>query len=228
MAAGTAGVSGEAPVAGGRSPATGGQRGDAGEAGAPNPEGSGGAPDCPSESQPLEGDVVEGDQVIATAEQANALRTVTQITGDLQVASSYSGVLELPNLRVLGGSLVVESPLIENHTAIDWGRMTELRLPNLQSIGGRLYLYLTNALVETDFHRLESVGAEVYIYRNVALRRIGLDSLSQAPSVYFADDLAAAQCEVDAICSRVGKICGPAGGSKCSCELLCGRIVPHC
>jgi hypothetical protein len=103
-------------------------------------------------------------------------------------------------------------------------------LPNLKSIGGEIMVYLTNALVETDFRSLESVGYRVYYERNIVLRRFGLDSLAQTGSLVFSACFEAARCELEAICSQVAPTtCAISTGlTTCACETSCGRLAPVC
>jgi hypothetical protein len=165
--------------------------------------------------------------VITSEADADAAQSYSEITGDLSVAASYEGVLELLNLVGVGGSVTVESPLTTDSTAVDWVRITELRLPNLVGIGGRLYLYLTMGLVETDFRSLETIGEEMYIHRNLGLRRMRLDSLTECPYTYFGDTFELPRCEIDAICAIGSSNC-ETGREGCTCPVECGLLTPHC
>jgi hypothetical protein len=209
---------GRTTATGGRASATGGSA-EGGAAGAACPEPPPG---------PGEGGVFDGSLSIAGPDDAAEADLYSEITGDLVIESSYEGVLELPNLVTIGGRLDVQSPLINNNTAVDYGRMTELHLPNLETIGGALYLYLLTALVETDFRNLTSVGGDVYIYRVPNLRRVRLDALNAAGSVYFADDFALPKCEMDAICGRLGSSNCQSGDEDCTCAEVCGLFTPDC
>jgi hypothetical protein len=231
---GTSTMTGGASTTGGAGGTTGGSTATGGNAGTGSecvmeaPAGGGGAPPCPAKPVAVPGDVREGDVVIATRADAEAARTLSEITGDLTVLPSFCGALELPNLVTVGGSVRVEAELSAPQQ-LTWPDLTALRLPNLTSIGNELYLYLTDMLVETDFRSLESVGYRVYYMRNMALRRIGLDSLSQGSVMIMASPLAA-PCEIEAICNQVGSTnCGATTPEvTCTCETRCERLEPVC
>jgi hypothetical protein len=228
-AAGAGEVEGGAPSAGGGGAGgTGSPTGGANASTTGGATGKGGGDACPEPPPgPGEGGLYDGSISIAGPDDAEMANEYSEITGDLVIQSSYEGVLDLPNLVRLGGTLRAESPLIMNNTAIDWGRMTELRVPNLESIGGQLYLYLLQELVETDFRNLHTVADDVYIYRILGLRRVRLDSLTECGGLYFADDQLLAQCEIDAICERVAGTCQGAD-PDCTCATECGLLTPHC
>jgi hypothetical protein len=130
---------------------------------------------------------------------------------------------------MVAGDVRLEGHAVAGVPASEWAAITVLRLPNLKSIGGELYLYLTGALVETDFRSLASVGDRVYFMRNLALRRVGLDAI-MAGSVSIQASPVAAACEIEAICAQVGSTDCGAGFSDpaCSCETRCGRLEPRC
>jgi hypothetical protein len=192
--------------------------------------GAGATSDCADDALlPEQGRSVEGDLIVAFASDAAAARDVSDIDGDLIVLTSYAGALELPNLERVGGSVRVSGETSADGKSVVWPQITELRLPNLTDIGDELYVYLTDALVETDLHRLERVGTQVYFMRNLALRRAGLDSLREGSVSLQACPVLAA-CEVEAVCSNVGaSSCGEQySDPSCSCELVCGRIESSC
>jgi hypothetical protein len=175
------------------------------------------------------GDVLEGDLVIATRADAEAARAISEVTGDVTVLPSYCGVLELPNLVTVGGSVRVSAQTSDDAQEVIYPDLTALRLPNLTSIGDELFVYLAYSLVETDFRSLESVGYRVYYMRNLALRRIGLDSLTATDATFAACPLAA-PCEIEAICNQVGSSgCGATSSDvTCTCETRCERLEPVC
>jgi hypothetical protein len=193
------------------------------------PAGGGGAPACAPKPVALPGNVHEGDVVIATRADAEAARALSEITGDLTVLPSYCGPLELPNLVTVGGSVRVQPENLGDTQQKIYPELTALSLPNLTSIGSELFLYLAYSLVETDFRSLESVGYRVYYMRNLALRRIGLDSLTQG-DVTLAALPVAAPCEIEAICNQVGSTgCGATTPEvTCTCETRCERLEPVC
>jgi hypothetical protein len=175
------------------------------------------------------GDSTHGDLTIATADDAAAARDISDITGSLVILRSFAGVLDLPNLKRVGGDVRLLGDMVATSDERTWAAITELRLPNLERIEGELFLYLTGLLVETDLRSLQAVGERVYYMRNVALRRIGLDSLTSG-SVQIQASPLAASCEIDAICGQVGASdCGAEySDSTCACVEECGRLVPAC
>jgi hypothetical protein len=172
--------------------------------------------------------VFDGDLLIASSGDAEAASAWSELTGTLRIAPSYQGVLYLPNLVRVGGDVFLEGNAVAGMDESTWALITELRLPNLESIGGQLYVYLTAQLVETDFRNLETVGYRVYYMRNLALRRIGLDSLTgSAASTSIQASPEAASCEIEAICGGSG--CGEQySDADCTCDVRCGRREPHC
>lgn len=183
---------------------------------------------CPSLSPPEAGDVVATDLIITTVDDAASALAISEVGGSLLISRTFPGVLHLPNLRRVGGDVRLQGDQVMIPPE-SWSAMTELRLPHLESIGGELFLYLTGALVETDLRSLKTVGKRVYYMRNVALRRIGLDSIANGSVSIQASPLSAA-CEIDAICKRIGATdCGAEySDASCSCVEQCGRLEPHC
>jgi hypothetical protein len=205
--------------------------GDAGDADAGSAAGgaaSGSA--CPSAPPaPETGNVVPGDLIIRQAADAVAAFSVAEVAGSLVIEPSFPGELSLPNLQNVAGDVRLEGHAVAGMPESQWAAITALRLPNLQSVGGELYVYLTGQLVETDFRRLAIVGEQIYFMRNLALRRVGLDAL-MAGSVSIQASPVAAACEIEAICARVGSMgCGAEySDPACSCEMRCGRLEPRC
>jgi hypothetical protein len=204
--------------------------GDGGGGGSGAEGGSAGATGCPSlPPAPAAGDVLDGDLALASTADAEGAAGLSGITGSLRIAPSFPGVLHLPNLQRVGGDVHLEGHVVAGAPESEWASITELRLPNLQSIGGELFVYLTGALVETDFRSLQTAGSRVYYMRNLALRRIGLDSISAGPVDIQASPLAAS-CEIDAICAQIGATsCGSQySDADCSCVERCERLEPDC
>jgi hypothetical protein len=190
--------------------------------------GAAGALDCPSQpAAPAGSDVLDGDLVISTIADALAAQDLSEISGTLQIAPTFPGVLSLPNLVRVGKDVYLEGHVVAGAPEAEWAQITELRLPNLAHIGGQLFVYLTGALTETDFRKLEAVGERVYFMRNLALRRIGLDLLKAADVGIQASPRAAA-CEIDAVCGQVGGCGAEYSDPNCTCELRCGRLEPSC
>lgn len=200
---------------------------DAARAGA---AGAGGEMSCPKLPPAPEADqVLDGDLTISSVADAESALPIAEITGSLVITPSFPGVLYLPNLQRVGADVQLEGNAVAGRPESEWAAISELRLPNLERIGGELYLYLTGALVETDLRSLHTVGERVYYMRNVALRRIGLDSITAGSVSIQASPLAAA-CEIDAICERVGAgSCGAEySDPNCDCAEHCGRLEPRC
>jgi hypothetical protein len=195
--------------------------------------GAGGAisePSCPSTPPaPQAGNVVPSDLIIANAADAIAAVSVAEVGGSLVIRPSFAGELYLPNLLNVAADVRLEGHAVAGAPASEWAAITALRLPNLQSIGGQLHVYLTGALVETDLRSLTNVAEGVYFMRNLALRRLGLDAL-MAGSVSIQASPEAAACEIQAICARIGSTgCGAEySDPACSCETRCGRLEPRC
>ena len=57
--------------------------------------------------------------------------------------------------------------------------MTNLRVPNLTSIGNDLWIYLVSGLVEVDLRSLVTVGGRLWVYRDVKPATRRLDALRQ-------------------------------------------------
>lgn len=192
--------------------------------------GQAGNSECESGADsPASGRSVEGDLLIVSPADAEAAQDVSEITGSLEITTAFEGVLDLPNLVTVGGRVSISGGSSADGQSVVWPGITELRLPNLTSIGDELYVYLTDALVETDLRSLTHVGYRVYYMRNLALERIGLDALSYA-DVSIQSCPVAAACEIDAICARVGQTeCGRVySDPDCTCNERCGRTESSC
>ncbi len=208
--------------------------GSQGEEGAPR-EGSGGETttegdsSCPAApEEPEAGATLDGDLIVGSLQDAEAALTISEVGGSLVITRSFPGELYLPHLRRVGHDVRLQGDAAMGPES-SWAAITRLRLPHLESVGGELYVYLTGSLVETDFRGLKTVGVRVYYMRNLALRRIGLDSLTSASVSINASPLAAS-CEIVAICSQVGATdCGSEySDPDCQCVEQCGRLAPQC
>jgi hypothetical protein len=198
-----------------------------GTGGTPSTEGGTGG--CPSVPPATGSEVFDGDLFIVSAADGEAAAKWSEITGSLRIEPTYPGVLSLPNLERVGGDVYLEGNAVAGMEESPWALITELRLPNLKSIGGQLFVYLTTQLVETDFRNLETVGYRVYYMRNLALRRIGLDALvvDGTAGVSIQASPVAASCEIEAICGGPG--CGEQySDADCTCEQRCDRLEPSC
>jgi len=187
-------------------------------------------PECPSEpNAPAGTALLDGDLIIASLADAAAAAHLSEVSGTLRIDPSFPGVLSLPNLVRVGGDVYLEGHAVAGAPVTEWAGITALRLPNLTRIGGQLFVYLTGSLTETDLRKLDTVGDRVYYMRNLALRRIGLDSL-QDGAVDIQASPQAASCEIDAVCAQIGGTgCGAQySDPDCTCERRCGRLEPAC
>ena len=203
----------------------------AGTGGTAGGAGTGGAAACVVPPAPSsDARVHTGDLTIADAAGLEAARALSEVTGTLRVAPALSGRLDLPNLRVIGGDLMVEAMLTSSGTTYAYPSISDLRMVNLTRIGGDLWIYLATSLVETDLSSLASVGGEVYVHRNTQLRGVGLDSLRDVGSTVHFSSNQLARCEVDAIVAALhtGTFNGLGGDKDCVCSTTCGHLVPRC
>src|SRR6185436_10050324 len=100
---------------------------------------------------PAGGTVFEGSITINNAADAVAAQAYTEITGSLVMGIAFTGAVDLPRLRAVGGDVYAEG-----------GGMTNLRAPNLASIGNDLWIYLVTELVEVDLRSLVTVGGRLW------------------------------------------------------------------
>ena len=169
--------------------------------------------------------VYDGSVEITDPSDAAAILSFAEITGTLSVRPPFTGVLELPNLRRLGGDLFVEGssgePPVPDH-------VTELRLPNLERIDGQLWIYLAWNLVAVDLHELETVGSRFWIHRNIELRTLRLDSLSEiGADVQVSGNLSLPSCMTDPI-MPIASLAFANGGTSCWCEAVCEHLEGRC
>ena len=171
---------------------------------------------------PAGGTVFEGSITINSAADATAAQAYTDITGSLVIGVGFTGAVDLPRLRTVGGDVYAEG-----------GGMTNLRAPNLASIGGDLWVYLVTKLVELDLRSLVTVGGRLWVYRNPKLATLRLDALRQvAEDVQIRDDSPLGACVVDDIASHVtaGMTVNALGTPHpdCHCETVCNHAEERC
>jgi hypothetical protein len=200
----------------GGSVGTGGAGGSIGTGGA----GAGGGP-CTVEA-PAGGTVFEGSITINNAADATAAQAYTGITGSLVMGVGFAGAVDLPRLRTVGGDVFAEG-----------GGLTNLRAPNLTSIGNDLWIYLVTTLVEVDLRSVVTAGGRLWVYRNPKLATLRLDALRQvAEDVQIRDDTPLAACVVDDIASHVtaGMTIVALGTPHpdCHCETVCSHAEERC
>lgn len=173
---------------------------------------------------PEPGSVLTGDLVLLTPEDVATAQGYSEITGGLAVSPSLQ-VVELPNLVAIGGGIRFESL-----------SLVTLALPNLQTLGGELWLYLNLELLEADFRSLEEVGGRVYIHRNAVLRSIQLFSLqsiggmpvSGPVAMEFSAQLALPTCFEERLTELIPNLHLIGSDVECACALTCDLLVADC
>jgi len=195
--------------------------GGAAGTGAAGGQGGGGGGACAVEA-PEGGTVFEGSIAINNAADAVAAQAYTEISGSLVIGLGFTGAVDLPRLRSVGGDVFAEG-----------GNMTNLRAPNLTSIGNDLWVYLVSQLVEVDLRSLVTVGGRLWVYRNAKLATLRLDALRQvAEDVQIRDDSPLGACVVDDIASHITagmtKIALGVAHPDCHCETVCDHAEERC
>jgi hypothetical protein len=159
---------------------------DAGHA--PVPVGSA----CPN------GDVLNGDYVLASADDAKRIASCTAITGSLRVAGDASlGTLELPMLaavgslelagcKALGNVALPLLAMVHGDLKIDNNEaLTRVSLPHLASVGGTLEFYNDTRLTEFSAPAL-ATARDLLVQSNLALNALDLpvlESISGEPGL---------------------------------------------
>lgn len=232
--------------------ATGGIIGSGGE-----PPATGGASeptDCPEragpDADPDDGGIYDGDLVIESSGELQALGTYSVITGDLTIGGAgtpFEGEipeLAFSHLREVGGDLTIrythltdlELPRLERVGGQLWVSLNlellELRMPELTSVQD-LYLDTDVKLVRSEFPKLEEVSGTLYVHRNIELESWGLDALRSVASVTITANESLPQCLVDALNENTGMMAsseatGVSSPPICDCPEECGRIVVDC
>jgi hypothetical protein len=232
--------------------ATGGAIGSGGE-----PTATGGAPeptDCPELVGPEpdldDGGVYDGDLVIGSSAELEALGTYSVITGNLTIGGSGTPggatiqEVDLSHLREVGKDLTIrgtgltdlELPRLERVTGQLWVSLNlellEVRMPELASVQD-LYLDTDTKLVRSEFPKLEEVSGTLYIHRNIELVSWGLDALHSVGSVTITANASLPQCLVDAFNENTGMMAsseatGAGSPPICDCPEECGRLVVDC
>lgn len=232
--------------------ATGGIIGSGGE-----PTAAGGAPEpaeCPErvgpDPDPDDGGTYDGDLVIVSSHQLEALGTYSTITGNLTIGTSGPAAgtpiqeLDLSHLREVGKDLTIrntdltdlELPRLERVGGQLWVSLNlellELRMPELTSVQD-LYLDTDVKLVRSEFPKLEEVSGTLYVHRNIELESWGLDALRSVASVTITANESLPQCLIDALNENTGMMAsseatGVSSPPICDCPEECGRIVVDC
>lgn len=128
------------------------------------------------------GVVRDGTVVVAEAADLRALAGVAEITGDLRIERTALATVALPDLRQIGGSLVIW----ENDALV------ETSFPALERVGGDLSLYDDPLLASlAGFPALRSVGGTLSVNRMPAVVDLdGLGALETAGALYLFHDTA--------------------------------------
>jgi hypothetical protein len=182
---------------------------------------------CLLDREPLGSGAFEGDVILSTSGDVAAIADFAEIRGSLRVLSTYSGVLDLPNLRSLGGDLHVEGT---PSPAAVVSQLTSLRLPNLERIDGEVWIYLAWNLGEVDLRSLESVAGQLFIMRNVSLRVARLDALGEVGGgMTFQAQTSLPSCVTDPVSLLAGlTLANGAADTRCHCESPCGYLQAKC
>ena len=191
-------------------------------AGGAGGQGGGGVGGACAVAAPAGGTVFEGSVTINNAADAIAAQAYTEISGSLVMGIAFTGAVDLPRLRTVGGDVYAEG-----------GGMTNLRAPNLTSIGNDLWIYLVTQLVEVDLRSLVTVGGRLWVYRNAKLATLRLDAVREvAEDVQIRDDTPLAACVVDDIASHITsgmtKIALGVPHPNCHCESVCNHAEERC
>ncbi len=242
---------GASAVTGGTSAATGGAIGNGGE-----PTATGGASeptDCPElggpDPDPDDGGTYDGDLVIESHDELEALGTYSVITGNLTIGGSGTpGAETIQELDLSsagsGGDLTIrntrvtdlELPRLERVEGQLWVSLNlellEVRMPELTSVLD-LYLDTDAKLLRSEFPKLEEVSGTLYVHRNLKLVSWGLDALRSVGSVTITANASLPQCLVDALNENTGmmassELIGAGSPPICDCPEQCGRIVVDC
>lgn len=168
--------------------------------------------------------ILEGSVTVASASDVESLADVTEITGTLSIVSLHSGPLLLPNLRKLGSLELNGSsapPGSPNQT-------TSLELPNLTQVDDQLWIYRGWNLLEVDLHSLRSVGNRVFIHRNIDLKTLRLDALTDAPTLEVTGNLSLPSCTIDWLPHFNDYPANGDADTRCHCEMVCGHLEGRC
>ncbi|WP_437708473.1 hypothetical protein WMF45_30265 [Sorangium sp. So ce448] len=190
--------------------------------------GEGGAGDCESGPEALEGSVHRGDLLIASDADALAARAYSTIDGTISVSSDFAGTLDLPSLLEVGG---IRAEGSASSGELVTAQIKAIRMPNLVRVRGTLWIYLAFELLEADFRKLEAVDARLWIHRNTELATLRLDALrSVGEDVQITDNFKVPACALERIEANLraagNTSIGISGGSQetgCECRLVCGQ-----
>ncbi len=184
-----------------------------------------GSGSCFVPAEPVDGGTLRGDVKLASEADATKLASTAELMGSLIILPSYAGPLYLPNLRRIGGDLMLDASPSEPPSLA-----THLRLPSLERIDGSLWIYHGSNLVELDVRDLKTVGSDVFILQNVALSSVRFDNLVEVGGnvAFLAQDgLPACALEPYPLFDAWGLANG-AADTRCHCESPCGYPVARC
>ena len=180
--------------------------------------------ECAEPPAPVDGVVLDGSVGIARPSDLDALANVAEITGTLSIVSLHSGPLRLPNLRKLGSLELNGSPAPPDTP----NQTTSLELPNLTHIDDQLYLYLGWNLAKVDLRSLQAVGNRVFIHRNIDLKTLRLDSLTDSPQLEITGNLSLPSCATESLAQLGGSSANGDADTRCHCEMVCDHLEGVC
>jgi hypothetical protein len=180
--------------------------------------------ECAEAPAPLDGVVLEGGVEIARPSDLDALANVAEIKGTLSVVALHSGPLRLPNLRKVGSLELNGSPAPPETP----NQTTSLELPNLTHIDDQLWIYLGWNLAEVDLRSLESVGNRVFIHRNLELKTLRLESLTDSPGLEITGNLSLPSCITESLAQFGGSSANGDADTRCHCEAVCSHLEARC
>ncbi len=143
---------------------------------------------------------IEGNGV----EDLSGLASIREISGSLQVLGSNLTSIELPALKVVGGTNMLLGT--EAVTFIALPAVTDVELPSLESVGGAVNISVDPQLASIDLGSLETVET-LQISNNDELARLNTSPTLQPGSLWISENPKLPQCEVDAIAERTGASC---------------------
>ena len=171
-----------------------------------------------------DGTLLDRPVTISSPSDVEAIAHVGVITGTLTISSLHSGPLRLPNLRKVGSLEFVGSPAEPEGP----NQTTSLELPNLLFVDDQLSIYLGWNLIEVDLHSLQRVGTGVFIDRNVELRTLRLDSLTDSPEFELSGNLSLPSCMTESVAQFGSSSANGDADTRCHCEIVCGHLEGRC
>lgn len=136
------------------------------------------------------GTTIDGDVFISNAGEAQVLRGIRHITGQLIILSYTSEEIALPELERVDGRLAIW----QNQN------LTKVSLPNVTTVGGRLAITNNRVLETVELPLLDAVGGSFEVSNNEALPAFELPLLATVGEyVYFDNNEALADIALPAL-----------------------------